>query len=154
MMVNINKYTSKISSSSILKVYFFENLHKDVVHVKQRTILWYLVFVGFSVNYMIRINVNIAIVDMLDNSDEKLTSNNGSSVTSECFVKNYSSILEINNDVTLSSKEGADQIQRFPSFERIILDSFGVNLNFLSIAISNHHIIICHTLEFFRFNLS
>ncbi|XP_055629217.1 sialin [Toxorhynchites rutilus septentrionalis] len=30
-----------------------------------RTVLWYLVFVGFAVNYMIRINMNITIVTMV-----------------------------------------------------------------------------------------
>ncbi|XP_061393381.1 sialin-like, partial [Musca vetustissima] len=30
-----------------------------------RTVLWYLVFFGFALNYMIRINLNIAIVEMV-----------------------------------------------------------------------------------------
>lgn len=30
-----------------------------------RTVLWYVVFVGFMVNYMYRININIAIVEMI-----------------------------------------------------------------------------------------
>lgn len=33
--------------------------------VQARTVLWYLVFVGFAVNYMIRINLNITIVEMV-----------------------------------------------------------------------------------------
>ncbi|XP_037049155.1 sialin [Bradysia coprophila] len=33
--------------------------------VKSRTVLWWLVFIGFAINYMIRINVNITIVDMV-----------------------------------------------------------------------------------------
>ncbi|XP_037947382.1 sialin-like [Teleopsis dalmanni] len=33
--------------------------------VEARTVLWYLVFIGFAVNYMIRINLNITIVEMI-----------------------------------------------------------------------------------------
>ncbi|XP_055594680.1 sialin [Uranotaenia lowii] len=40
--------------------------------VLARTVLWYLVFVGFAVNYMIRINMNITIVTMVKPSKGKL----------------------------------------------------------------------------------
>lgn len=33
--------------------------------VTARTVLWYMTFIGFIVNYMIRINLNITIVDMI-----------------------------------------------------------------------------------------
>lgn len=33
--------------------------------VSARTVLWYMTFMGFIVNYMIRINLNITIVDMI-----------------------------------------------------------------------------------------
>jgi len=33
--------------------------------VEARTVLWYMTFIGFIVNYMIRINLNITIVDMI-----------------------------------------------------------------------------------------
>lgn len=33
--------------------------------VKARTILWYLTFFGFAINFMVRVNVNIAIVNMI-----------------------------------------------------------------------------------------
>lgn len=46
-----------------------------------RGVLWYLVFFGFAVNYMIRINLNIAIVAMIQ---PKPSSN--VSLTSECLV--------------------------------------------------------------------
>lgn len=31
-----------------------------------RTVLWYIVFAGFAVNYMVRINMNIAMVSMVN----------------------------------------------------------------------------------------
>ncbi|XP_035901461.1 sialin [Anopheles stephensi] len=37
--------------------------------ISARSTLWYLVFVGFAVNYMIRINTNITIVAMIKQSD-------------------------------------------------------------------------------------
>ncbi|KAL9702381.1 hypothetical protein quinque_005899 [Culex quinquefasciatus] len=39
--------------------------------VYARTVLWYLVFVGFAVNYMIRINMNITIVTMVKQAGRK-----------------------------------------------------------------------------------
>jgi hypothetical protein len=30
-----------------------------------RTVLWWMVFTGFAINYMVRININIAIVSMV-----------------------------------------------------------------------------------------
>lgn len=36
--------------------------------VQARTVLWYVVFCGFAVNYMIRININIAMVSMVRSS--------------------------------------------------------------------------------------
>ncbi|XP_017069533.1 sialin [Drosophila eugracilis] len=36
-----------------------------MAQVEARTVLWYMTFMGFIVNYMIRINLNITIVDMI-----------------------------------------------------------------------------------------
>ncbi|XP_053670033.1 sialin [Anopheles nili] len=46
---------------------------KDEVAISARTTLWYLVFVGFAVNYMIRINTNITIVAMIKQPDMQFT---------------------------------------------------------------------------------
>lgn len=48
--------------------------------VYARTVLWYLVFVGFAVNYMIRINMNITIVTMVKQAGRK-----SSAASSEVF---------------------------------------------------------------------
>ncbi|PSN34790.1 hypothetical protein C0J52_06210 [Blattella germanica] len=47
-----------------------------------RTVLWFLVFIGFAVNYMIRLNINIAIVSMVRRQSSKL---NNISHSSECI---------------------------------------------------------------------
>lgn len=49
--------------------------------VNCRTILWYVTFVGFMVNYMYRININIAIVEMV--ARKPATANHQ---TSECII--------------------------------------------------------------------
>ncbi|XP_061389143.1 sialin-like [Musca vetustissima] len=43
-------------------------------NVQARTVLWYLVFIGFAVNYMIRINLNITIVEMVVSTKSKTIS--------------------------------------------------------------------------------
>ncbi|XP_063910758.1 sialin [Zophobas morio] len=52
-----------------------------------RNVLWHLVFLGFAVNYMLRTNLNIAIVSMV-----KYRSNNNLTLTSECLDNNKSKI--------------------------------------------------------------
>nr|CAH7739832.1 unnamed protein product [Callosobruchus chinensis] len=48
-----------------------------------RNVLWYLVFSGFAVNYLIRINLNIALVSMVLPRPKSNVS-----FTSECFIQN------------------------------------------------------------------
>lgn len=64
-----------------------------------RDVLWYLVFTGFAVNYMIRINLNIAIVAMVKAKPKSTESINSGS---ECLreealaeLKNIEKELEI-----------------------------------------------------------
>nr|CAI5842781.1 unnamed protein product [Callosobruchus analis] len=49
-----------------------------------RNLLWYLVFSGFAVNYLIRINLNIALVSMVLPRPK-----NNVSFTSECFSRKF-----------------------------------------------------------------
>lgn len=60
--------------------------------VEARTVLWYLVFVGFAINYMIRINLNIAIVHMVmakPKQEEFLISVGNGSNPSENFTTTF-----------------------------------------------------------------
>lgn len=64
--------------------------------VKCRTVLWYVAFVGFMVNYMYRININIAIVEMVSNQ-KTIVSNQHASECLQVLVNqtNFTSPLEI-----------------------------------------------------------
>lgn len=93
----------------------------DDVKVKQRTILWFLVFTGFSINYMIRINVNIALIDMLDSVYKKPS--NTPNVSIEC--------VDTTNDVYTNDTENLnnDLIENEHtrlSLERRLLDFLSV----------------------------
>lgn len=72
----INHTTSVIGSIRSL------NSSGNVFTVKCRTILWYMSFVGFMVNYLFRLNVNIAIVEMV----ARKTSATSNYHPSECVV--------------------------------------------------------------------
>lgn len=61
--------------------------------VYARTVLWYLVFVGFAVNYMIRINMNITIVTMVKQAGLK------SSLASSKDIANGTSIDRVQRKV-------------------------------------------------------
>nr|CAD7421431.1 unnamed protein product [Timema poppensis] len=49
-----------------------------------RDVLWYVVFFGFAINYMVRININIAIVSMV--RPRGAEPSNTTVHVSECFV--------------------------------------------------------------------
>lgn len=47
-----------------------------------RTIMWYLIFIGSMLQYMIRITINITITEMV----LKYRGNSTNKVTAECFI--------------------------------------------------------------------
>lgn len=63
------------------------------IGLKARTVLWYLTFFGFAINYIVRINAAIAIVDMIDVNYRKSTGNK-TIVTSECIVERNFTIAQ------------------------------------------------------------
>lgn len=88
--------------------------------IKQRTILWYLVFMGFSVNYMQRCNLNIAIIDMIDSTHLKILAT--SNASSECLVNTEKNSSNENIDKNFASK----QQRSFYSPERHLLNLLSV----------------------------
>ncbi|XP_019867704.1 sialin [Aethina tumida] len=69
-----------------------------------RNVLWYLVFTGFAVNYMIRINLNIALVSMISaRPKDNIT------ITSECLVDTLS-IEPTNITYNITEKSLKDDI--------------------------------------------
>lgn len=92
------------------------------IGVKARTVLWYLAFSGFAINYIIRINASIAIVDMIDTNFKKSLSNK-TIVTSECIVSTNTSTnttAELGNELNLDDA-------KYVSLERRFLDYLGVS---------------------------
>lgn len=71
---------------------------------------------------MIRINVNISIVDMIDENFRKVTNN--TLIASECF--NVSSRNYTNDAESSSNFTPVGDKRRFPSLERMLLDILGV----------------------------
>ena len=91
------------------------------IGLKARTVLWYLTFFGFAINYIVRINAAIAIVDMIDVNYRK-SSGNKTIVTSECIVeRNLTLLQEANNEINLVENT------KYVSLERRLLDFFEVN---------------------------
>jgi len=85
---------------------------------RARSVLWYLTFFGFAINYIIRINASIAIVDMIDVNYK--SASNKTIVTSECIVeRNLTTSPELSNETNLDA--------RYVSLERRFLDFLGVS---------------------------
>ncbi|XP_069705481.1 sialin-like [Periplaneta americana] len=75
---------------------------------KVRNVLWYLVFTGFAINYMFRLNLNIGIVSMVQNRQSKLIN---SSHSNECFqVLSTSTATGTNNtNITILTSRLRDE---------------------------------------------
>ncbi|XP_046988255.1 sialin-like [Schistocerca americana] len=67
------------------------------------TVLWYITFVGCGVNYMIRSNINIAIVAMV-----KKRPSDGSAVASECYHSDFNLTGNYSLNESLSQVELID----------------------------------------------
>lgn len=90
------------------------------IGLRTRSVLWYLTFFGFAINYILRINASITIVDMIDTSYRKSTSNK-TIVTSECIVE-----ANLTMSAELSNEGNSIENTRYVSLERRLLDVLGV----------------------------
>ncbi len=117
--VTMTVYTSTKESLTQLKT-------MNTKCIKSRTVLWWLVFVGFAINYMIRINLNITIVDMV--MQKRSYSSNSSTVfvKATCFNDGtaMSMLSDISNKSILKMDEGNGRIL---SLERKLLQKFNVS---------------------------
>jgi Major Facilitator Superfamily len=114
------------------------------IGVKARSVLWYLTFFGFAINYIIRINVSIAIVDMIDVNYKRSRPSNETVVT--CIVEtqtNFTTSQELGNEVNLEAN------LKHISLERRFLDFLEVSHVTTSLfdKVSDN---VCHQIEYER----
>lgn len=97
----------------------------NVSGIKTRTVLWFLTFLGFAINYMIRITVNIAIIDMIDINYKSQSAKNLN--ITDCDIQK-------DNKITQGTYEGQRNLsfdnEKFISIERRILQKFQVSFKF------------------------
>ncbi|XP_050549187.1 sialin-like isoform X1 [Daktulosphaira vitifoliae] len=90
--------------------------------MEKRTLLWYMTFWGFALNYIFRMNINIAIVSMIKHPVK--TSN--VTLISECFQLN--TIIKSNNNssqIILSTKNNDDDKFEWDEYQQnIVLAAF------------------------------
>lgn len=111
--------------------YILKNLTVNMSEVKARTVLWYLVFVGFAVNYMIRINLNITIVEMVRNSKLKSIATQSSDLnykndSNELSTQTLENVNHISGNTTKTLIDNRT-VQR-KTIEIILLD--GLNIKY------------------------
>lgn len=84
-----------------------------------RTILWYLIFIGSMLQYMIRITINITITEMV----LKISRNNlSSNFTAECFNNSQDTMSILNSTASTVRTTNSSGF----SFERSTLSVFDV----------------------------
>lgn len=79
-------------------VVYLYSFSPPAAEIEARTVLWLLTFVGFAVNYMLRININITIVDMI-------RAGSGSSKNSANITKCFSSVIPTVTSLVNGSQE-------------------------------------------------
>lgn len=99
------------------------------IGVKARSVLWYLTFFGFAINYIVRINASIAIVDMIDVNYKKTSTTNRTVVTSECLVGINFTTPELSNEAINLAEN-----LKYVSLERRLLDFLGVSQVLISMS--------------------
>lgn len=123
--------------------------------VEARTVLWYLAFFGFAVNYMIRINLNITIVEMVISKTKKfqsvgelsndlannnrtsfdllalnLNKSNESLIELEGHISNLAYMLDSKRSSVAVDKSNSTSTQREKfSIEKYLLQSFNTGYN-------------------------
>lgn len=85
--------------------------------IKSRTVLWHVTFWGFVVNYMVRCNINMAIVSMVI---PRISTNKSEIRVSECFNHSLVSLLQNHSHAIDDDDQNGFRI------ERSILDLFKV----------------------------
>lgn len=93
--------------------------------INARTVLWYFSFFGFAINYMLRVNINIAITEMVTLSASKANTVE----MSECVVdqlENSNTLLVHSNLSSLMIEHVMPRAIPSYSLEQQILDFFGV----------------------------
>lgn len=96
------------------------NVHPNIkISNKYRTILWYIIFSGFMIHYIIRSNINMAILAMVV---QRKPSNSSQINTSECY--NRSAMLFQNHSESSAQDDG--HFKKSYSIERRIMDMLQV----------------------------
>uniref|UniRef100_A0A182KC62 Major facilitator superfamily (MFS) profile domain-containing protein n=1 Tax=Anopheles christyi TaxID=43041 RepID=A0A182KC62_9DIPT len=98
---------------------------KEKESISTRTTLWYLVFVGFAVNYMIRINTNITIVAMIKQSETEFVGE--VKVDYACYVP----AGNVSDALATTTQEGSSLLRsredRIISPEQLLLTLFNLD---------------------------
>jgi hypothetical protein len=100
--VDFHMSRAEISGSLLREVLRFVDEFSCLLftgYMQKRDVLWYLVFIGFAVNYMFRLNINIGIVSMVRNRPLKLYNASYSSVCTE----SQSSLISYNNSINFTT---------------------------------------------------
>lgn len=92
--------------------------------INARTVLWYFSFVGFAINYMLRVNINIAITEMVSVNASTSTGH-----LSECVAEGFSNgnATAAHSNFTSSIIEDISSRALSYTWEQHILDYFGVS---------------------------
>ncbi|XP_065341145.1 sialin-like [Cloeon dipterum] len=76
--------------------------------IPARGVLGVISFFGFFVNYMLRVNINIAIVSMTGGTGGNTTSTASDIISSECISENWKSMNMLDNDTLLKEQNSAE----------------------------------------------
>lgn len=102
--------------------------------INARTVLWYFSFVGFAINYMLRVNINIAITEMIISASTATHS----TINSECVADSFVNETISNGTSALINAIATQPIEL--SWEQNLLGYFGVSADTVTAMQKRRHI--------------
>lgn len=96
--------------------------------INTRTVLWIMVFLGFGVNFMMRVNINIAIVDMIKDRSDIVGFYKNETVPKCIDRRNIdSNSTDLDVDINVFQLFENRTRNKFYSIERELLDILNIN---------------------------
>lgn len=128
MLLTTVKYLT-VARHQLTRNKLMDDDKEATIGIKTRTIIWYLAFFGFAINFVLSYSVSFAIIYMINSNDRADLTNqsvSGSPTTSQCIIeRNITNSSGLYNEITSANGFAFDA--QYVSLERKLLSLFNVS---------------------------
>lgn len=127
MLLTTVKYLT-VARHQLTRNKLMDDDKEATIGIKTRTIIWYLAFFGFAINFVLSYSVSFAIIYMIDSNYRADLTNQSvrSPTTSQCIIeRNITNSSRLYNEITSANGFAFDA--QYVSLERKLLSLFNVS---------------------------